>query len=106
MGFSFLSFLIKNNKRKERTNIAKQVDDIHFKIISDRIEISDSEADMIIKIICDELKNVTHHTGYVIAKRISEEVNKAKICAADVNGETDGKNWLIQISSYPLEFID
>ena len=74
--------------------------------MSDTIKVSEIEADMIVKIIRDEMEKVTLHTGYTIAQRISEEVNRKKICTANVNGGTDGKEWLIKVSNNPLEFID
>lgn len=89
--------------RKE-TNIVKRVNDMKFHILSDTIKVSSAEADEIIKIICDELKDVTRHTGSIIAEKISA-VN-SKISATDVNGGTDGKEWLIKVSNNPLEFID
>lgn len=107
MKTNFLSFFTKGNKRKdEKTDIVMKVGDVQFKIMSDTIRVSKLEADMIVKIICDEMKKVTLYTGTVIAQRISEEVNRKKICTAHVNGGTDGKEWLIKVSNNPLEFID
>lgn len=107
MKTNFLSFFTTGNKRKdEKTDIVRQVDDVQFKIMSDTVKVSALEADMIVKIICDEMKQVKLYTGNVIARRISEEVNRKKICTAHVNGGTDGKKWLIRVSNYPLEFID
>lgn len=48
--------------------------------------------------MCDEMKKVTLYTGQIIAMRISEEVNRKKICTAYVNGRTDGKKWMIKVS--------
>lgn len=107
MKINFLGFFTRGNKRKdEKTDIVRQVDDMQFKIVSDTIKVSEIEADMIVKIIRDEMEKVTLHTGYTIAQRISEEVNRKKICTANVNGGTDGKEWLIKVSNNPLEFID
>lgn len=107
MKTDFLGFFTRANKRKdEKTDIVMQVDDMQFKIISDTIKVSALEADMIVKIIRDEMEKVTLYTGYTIAQRISEEVNRKKICTAYVNGGTDGKEWLIKVSNNPLEFID
>lgn len=106
MKTDLLGFFTRANKRKdEKTDIVMHVDDMQFKIMSDTIKVSALEADMIVKIICDEMEKVTLYTGYTIAQRISEEVNK-KICTAHVNGGTDGKEWLIKVSNNPLEFID
>ena len=102
-----MNFLRLFTKRQNaKTDIVRQRGDTQFKVISDRVKISELEADMIINIACEELKNVTSRTGYVIAKRISEEVNRKKICTAYVNGGNDGKKWLIRVSNNPLEFID
>lgn len=107
MKTNFLSFFTKGNKRKdEKTDIVMKVRDVQFKIMSDTIKVSELEADMIVKIICDEMKKMTLYTGTIIAQRISEEVNREKICTAHVNGGTDGKEWLIRVSNNPLEFID
>ncbi len=107
MKSKFLGLFTRNSKRKdEKTNIVRQVDDIQFKIISNTVEVSEPEADMIVKIVCDELEKVTLYTGYIIAMRISEEVNRKKICTAHVNGGADGKKWLIKVSNNPHEFID
>ena len=107
MKINFLSFFTKDNKRKdEKTDIVMQVGDVQFKIISDTIKVSALEADMIVKIVCDEIKKVTLCTGNVIAQWILEEVNRKKICTAHVNGGVDGKDWLIIVSNNPLEFID
>ncbi len=108
MKTNFLRFFTKGNKRKdEKTDIVMQADDMKFKIVSDTIKVSELEADMIVKIICDEMKEVTLRTGYTIAQRISEEVNRKKICTAHVNdGGIDGKEWIIKVSNNPLEFID
>lgn len=107
MKTNFWGFFTRGNKRKdEKTDIVRQVDDVQFKIMSDTVKVSILEADMIVKIICDEMKQVTLYTGNVIARRISEEVNRKKICTAYVNGGTDGKEWLIRVSNNPLEFID
>lgn len=107
MKYDFLGFFTKNKKRKnKKTNIVRQIENIQFKIMSDTIELSPVEADTIIKIICDELKEVTKQTGNIIAQRICEEVNSKKICTATVNGGTNGMKWLIKLSSNPLEFID
>ena len=89
--------------RKE-TNIVRRVKGMKIHIISDTIKISNAEADEITKIICDELQDVTGHTGLIIAGKISA-VN-SKISATDVNGGTDGKEWFIKVSNNPLEFID
>lgn len=107
MKSKFLGLFTRGNKRKdEKTDIVRHVDDMQFQIMSDTIKVSASEADMIVNIICDEMKKVTLRTGYTIAKRISEEVNRKKIYTAHVNGGTDGKKWLIRVSNNPLEFID
>ena len=104
---NFLGFFTKGNKREdEKTDIAKQVDNLQFKIMSDTVKVSDIEANMIVKIICEEMKKVTSYTGDVIARRIVEEVDRKKICKANVDGGIDGKEWLIKVSNNPLEFID
>ncbi|MCI8273459.1 MAG: hypothetical protein HFJ55_05200 [Clostridia bacterium] len=104
---NFFGIFTRNNERgNEKTEIVRQVNNIKFKIVSDTIGVSADEADMIIKIICDELKEVTSFTGKIIARRISEEVNRKKICTAHVNGGTDGKEWLIKVSDNPHEFND
>lgn len=108
MKTDFLGFFTKNKKRRDEktgTNIARRIDDMQFKITSDTVEVSSLEADMIVNIIYDELEKLTMQTGYIIAKRISEEVNPKKICTADVNGGSDGKKWLIRVSHNPHEFI-
>lgn len=107
MRINFLDFFRRRKKRKdEKKVIVMQVNHMQFKIMSDTIEVSKVEADMIVKIICDEMKEVISQTGYFIAQRIVEEVNGEKICTADVDGGTDGKEWLIKVSNNPLEFID
>lgn len=91
------------NKRQEN-NILIQ-DDICIKIVSDTIKVSGTVARKIEEIVREELCQViTLKTGYFIARRIVYEVDK-KICAVDVDGGSDGKNWLIKVSSNPLEFI-
>lgn len=106
MKISFSNFSKKKRDRQhERTDIVKQVNGIHVKILSDTITLSDLEAGKIAQIICDELKKGSRK-GYIFAKRISEEVNREKICTADVKGGPDGKEWLIKVSNNPHEFID
>ena len=107
MKSNFLGCFTRNQTRKnEETEIVEQVGDIQFKIVSDTVSISPLEADHIVKIVCDELEKVTLHTGQFIAMRITEEVNRKKICTAQVSRGTDGKEWLIKVSNNPLEFID
>lgn len=107
MKSNFLGFFTRNGKRANKEIvIARKVEDIEFKIVSDTIELFSYEADKIIKIICDELKEVSSRTGQIIAQRICEEVNSKKICSASVDGGTEGKAWTIILSNNPLEFIN
>lgn len=104
---AFLGFFTRSKKQdNERTDIVRQMDDMQFKIISNTVKVSAEEANKIIEIVLEELAKVTLYTGRVIAQRITEEVNKNKIFTAHVNGGDDGKNWLIQVSNNPREFID
>lgn len=104
---ALLGFFTRSKKQhNERTDMVRKVDDMQFKILSNTIQLSEREVDMIIKIVHEELTEVTRYTGYVIAQRISKEVNAKKIYTAHVNGGDDGKEWLIQVSNNPHEYID
>ncbi len=60
-------------KERTNTNIVKTRDGMTFIIKSDTISISASQADLIVEIICEELKKKSH--GQIIAMRIGQEVN-------------------------------
>jgi hypothetical protein len=100
-------FFMKNKKQEEeKTDITMRVEDMMFHIISDTVKLSKNEAEAIVKIIRSEtVETRSKRCGYIVAQRICEEINQ-KICTADVDGGKDGKEWLIKISSNPLEFID
>ena len=105
-GFFKKSRQTKTNEITNEISLVRHSEDIQVEIRSDTIDISTDEADRILEIICDEVRNPTHKTAFIIAKRIVMEGNSEKICTAKVEGGTTGKNWLVNLSHNPLEFID
>ena len=102
MSTNLLNFFKRRNSLKETTDIEKQVDDMRIKIVSDTIKISESEADIIVRIVCDEMKKDTLHTGSIIAQLIAEKIKN--ISAVQVESD-DGKEWLIKASNNPLSLL-
>ncbi len=104
MKTDFLRFF--KRKKGVGTNITIQIGDMKFRILSEKVEISAHEVDAIIHIVLNVLETGTNQPGYLIARRIVEEVNPSKICTAKVDGGESGIDWLIQLANHPLEFID
>lgn len=98
----FIGSYKKKRKRKFYYNV--EGDDLRIKIYSN-CQLTDRECEMLKKAVEDTMKLSLLEYGDKVAKAIVEAL-QPKIWASKVDGGDSGKDWVVWVSEYSLEFLD
>ena len=102
----FGGFFQRKVERKKATDLKVERDGMKIQIISNMLSITPDEAEEIATVISEELKVFNVNVAYWIARRIVCETCNGRICAAQVSGSQNARDWLVNVSANSNEFID